>query len=200
MEETRSDAASWDDRFEAACRAFDAGELARARDGFEEVVAGVPEDAEAALYLTRTLRDLHGAEATLERARSLARAHPDDVALLCELGDLYLELGEPHAASVPLRQALQLAPANSEVLFLLGNAFTDLGHHAEAARAYQAALDTDPFKAEVWYNLGLAAHALGDVPETVHAWENYLRCAGAEAPDRADVLETIAQLKGGAGS
>ncbi len=196
MQDAGEDGADWDQRFEQACRAFDAGDLEAARAGFEEVVAAVPGDREAALYLVRTLRDLQGAQTALPRAHTLARAHPDDVALLCELADLYLELGEPHEASVPLRHALQLAPMSSEVLFLLGNAFADLGHHAEAARAYHAALDTDPFRAEAWYNLALSAHAQGDVPEAVHALENYLRCAGTEAPDRADVLATLAELKG----
>jgi len=196
MQERGGDAASWDERFEAACRAFDAGQLAAARDGFEEVVAAVPGDREAALYLIRALRDLEGAAATLERARSLVRTHPDDIALLCELGDLHLELGAPHEASVPLRHALQVAPTSSEVLFLLGNAFADLGHHAEATRAYHEALDTDPFRAEAWYNLALAALAVGEVPEGIHALENYLRCAGTAAPDREDVLATLSELKG----
>jgi serine/threonine-protein kinase len=78
---------------------------------------------------------------TIELAEALRAAKPREAYLLADLGEAYAHLGDEGQALPLLRQAMALAPEDSDILRECGTAFELLRHRDEALQAISAALD-----------------------------------------------------------
>ncbi len=105
--------------------------------------ATVPEAARASFVAAR-----------VERERSLL-ARPDDFASQYNLGNLYLERGDPTAAAGRYRKALALRPDHVASLVNLSMAEARLGRLAEAEAPLREAIRVQPREPSAHYNLGL---------------------------------------------
>lgn len=174
-----------------------------AEDRLRRVHAATPGDLEVARLLAQVWRELGRgpeAEALLVRSYKDSEAREDNREgrrdVLLELADLRLADGRPGEAARVLHRVLQEEPHQWEALRLLGDAFLDSGHRAEAVNAYRESISSNPFEAETWWNLATALEAVGDREGAADALEGWLGVAG-DAPERDQVREDIARLRGG---
>ncbi|MBN1613428.1 MAG: tetratricopeptide repeat protein [Deltaproteobacteria bacterium] len=80
----------------------------------------------------------------IEICERIAKAQPDDVALLIDLGDAYLRAGNPYRAAVVFRRMIALEPDAPVYHCLLGNALLASGDFDGAEQAYERAAEIDP--------------------------------------------------------
>ena len=93
----------------------------------------------------RTIRPMP----SIEQLEKLIGGPRDGALLRYALGNELLHAGQPEAAAIRLREAVELDPAYSAAWKLLGRALTDCGDRSGALSAYRAGIET--------------AHARGDV-------------------------------------
>jgi eukaryotic-like serine/threonine-protein kinase len=143
----------------------DLGHPAEAEKLFQQAIALNPSD-----YLARCLlgilerrqkddpakvREIF--KKAIDLAESLRKAKPEEVYLLGDLGLMYAEIGDPDHALPLFRQAVALAPENSETLYLRGRAFELLQRRAEAIDSIMAAMKSGFSRAAVEENPDLSA-------------------------------------------
>ncbi len=120
---------------------------------------------------------------------------PDNVNLLCNLGILYRDMGEPAEALVHLQRAAALDPANPMVDLNLGAVYEERNDFEGAAAVYRRALTTAPDEPRLLNNLGKALYRLG---ETEAALE-HLQRAVRLAPEYPLARNNLGVLLGGLG-
>jgi tetratricopeptide (TPR) repeat protein len=126
-----------------------------------------------------------------ELQRSLL-ARPDDFASHYNLGNLFLERGDPGAAAERYRRALALRPDHLASLVNLSMAEARLGRMAEAESALRRALEVDPRCVAAHFNLGLLLAETGRKSEG----ESELRHALREDPHHTASAYNLAVLLG----
>lgn len=128
--------------FDAAVRAHQGGDLARAEQGYRQVLRSIPDFAQA-LQLLGVLRAQSGsldeAEGLLRQA--LARGAGWDA--LGNLGRVLAEQGKQDEAELAYRQALKLNPGYADALNNLGIIRQSQSRFAEAEQMYRRALELD---------------------------------------------------------
>jgi Tfp pilus assembly protein PilF len=96
--------------------------------------------------------------------------HPDSLALLNNLGQVLLELGEPDRALAHLERARALGDATPRVLRGLARAYADLGRYADAEREARAEMGVEPDRPGMHVRL---AELLLEQGRLVEAWPRY---------------------------
>ena len=118
----------------------------------------------------------------------------DSCDALIDSGLNRLHQGDPAAAEVLLRQALEIHPDNSEVLNLLGVCLFKQDKKTEASNALQQAVQLDPNDADVHYNLAEVFAAMGHAEA---AEKSYLRCSQID-PSHPTAWRRLSDLRAGA--
>ncbi len=157
--------------FQAALRAFAAGDLAAAEAGFRRVIRALPDFAPARGNLGVVLRrqERYGeGQAVFHQALALDPAQDD---IWSNLSSLEREQHNNAAAEIAVRRALRCAPTHVPALCNLGNLLLDEARYGEAASCYRRALKERPNQAEAHKNLGLALLTLGDLREGYREYE-----------------------------
>ena len=98
-----------------------------------------------------------------ENYRRAIAAHPDDAALLSQLGELKADMGDLDDASALLRRACELAPSDPTMWIRLGIQLDRQGQHEQALASGRRIVAIDP---RHWLGGMLVArnlHALGDI-------------------------------------
>ncbi len=151
--------------------AYGAGDAAGSLRHFRDHLAQQPADAAAwhayggALF---AVDDASGAAGALERATALV---PDNPAWLCDLGGLYLAVGQPAAAERSLRRAAQVPDASPEVSYNLAHALFAQDKIAEAAAVLADLVARHPQYTAAQFNLGIARKALGQWQAALTAFD-----------------------------
>ena len=147
----------------AALAHHQAGRLAQAKRGYEEVLATHPDHADS-LHLLGVIAQQSGhfqvAVDLIERAIRVDDRNPH---FHNNLGQACRALGRTEDAVGHYERALSLDPVNADASCNLGNTLLDLGRADEAIAAYRRALSLDSRLGEVHYNLGNALRAEGDL-------------------------------------
>lgn len=94
---------------------------------------------------------------------SLVEEHPDDAALLNDLGVYHLSKGHLATAEAIFVEATRRGPSYPRALYNLGTARLRGGDFDGAASSLGAALELNPYYAEARYNRALARAQLGDL-------------------------------------
>ncbi len=109
------------------------------------------------IYYNRALQqlgDTAGAVAAVKLGRS---RFPDNLSLLLEQAQLYLEKGESDELIRSLKEAIVKKPdnpANANFNFLIGKSYDDMGKTDSAEVYYKEALKVNPKFFEAYYNIG----------------------------------------------
>lgn len=103
------------------------------------------------------------------------------VLVLGYLGDTFRGRGEPAAAIVTYRKALEVLPGDATVLTNLGLAYTDAGDLASAADALRASLRIVPLQPLTLVNLGIVLERSGDTAGAVAEYERAIAIDPREA-------------------
>ena len=173
-----------------------AGETARARALYEEVVREHPTDPVAADAfnnlgnIERAAHDTEAALAAFEHALALRPAHVgarNGRALALQ------DLGRVDEAEGELTAALALAPDVATTHSNLGNLYFRRGELARARDEYETAIRLDPAHADAHNNLGSAYFQLGDHARAVAEFREALRLN----PKSADAAHNLAVALGG---
>lgn len=79
---------------------------------------------------------------------------PNELSLLLEEAQLYLERGENEKLQNSLLEAIEKDPENANLFFLLGKTYDDEDNAEDAMKYYQNAADINPNFFEAYYNMG----------------------------------------------
>jgi predicted O-linked N-acetylglucosamine transferase (SPINDLY family) len=175
------------DTFAAARQQHAAGNLARAKQLYRDVVASDPLHADAWNALAR-LEFEQGkpadAEATLRRA---LQALPRHAGTHNNLGNVLASQAKVNEAADCFRQAVRLDPAMPEAHNNLGNAFRIQGRPEQAIAHFREAIRLKANYAEAHHNLAIALLRLDRAEQAIGSSRQALRWQ----PNNAEALATL---------
>lgn len=136
------------------------------------------------------------ARAAIIQLRNARQAAPNDAEIRFLLGRAYFETGDPSAAEVELRRALELKYPAQDVLPLLAQALVARGEHRKVVTEFADARVNDArARADIATTVAIAALAQGDIKQV----QESLKAALAADPKfpRAHVVAAQLALRGG---
>ncbi|UBM61410.1 tetratricopeptide repeat protein [Candidatus Sulfidibacterium hydrothermale] len=114
-------------------------------------------DPKIFIYYNRALQqlgDTAGAEAAIKEGR---KRFPQNLSLLLEQAQLYLERGDANKLIASLKKAIEKKPdnpSNANFNFLIGKSYDDMGKQDSAEIYYKKAIQVNPKFFEAYYNIG----------------------------------------------
>lgn len=164
-----------------AARAFAAGDLKRAENELNTVLANEPNEFHA-LNLLGIIRAQQRREAEAETLLKRAiEIKPDFTSAHVSLGMLYVQMAKPDDAIPQFQEALRLDPERTDARSSLVNVWRDRAH-AVAAQDPEKALalliqarKTDPRDADVQYDFGMVALRMSLLPDAKEAFQQALK-------------------------
>jgi Flp pilus assembly protein TadD len=133
-----------------------------------------------------------GLESALAELEQSLLARPDDFASHYNLGNLYLERGDPAAAAGPYRRAVTLRPDHVASLVNLSMAEARRGRLDAAEKPLRQAIEVDPRSVVAHFNLGLLLAERGRGREAAEALQRTLELD----PQNASAAYNLAVLVG----
>jgi len=106
------------------------------------------------MFYNRSLKQLGDTARALEIIREGRERYPDQLSLLLEEAQLYLERGETKKLQESLKEAIVQDPDNANLYFLLGKTYDDEGEKIVAEGYYLKAVEANPEFFEAYYNIG----------------------------------------------
>jgi tetratricopeptide (TPR) repeat protein len=181
---------------EGAYEAFNAGDLARAREDYQQVLRSNPDSRDALLGLAAVETQTKRYDAAERYYARLLELDPRDPYAQAGVIGLHGQI-DPLAAESRLKSMIAAQPEAGFLHFSLGNQYAAQGRWAEAQQAYFQAYASDPEHPDFCYNLAIS---LDQLHQTLPALEYYRRAlALAEGRpvsfDTAQVSKRVAQLE-----
>ncbi|HKY43554.1 MAG TPA: tetratricopeptide repeat protein [Pyrinomonadaceae bacterium] len=119
------------------------------------------------IYLLGKLDQLEGrVDDAIQRYRTVASLQPDFVAVLVNLGNIYLELDRLEDAKSSFASALQKQPINPAAHYGLGQVALSNRRYAEAVEHFEKALALTPEANRIHYALAMAYRGLRNTEKT----------------------------------
>lgn len=177
---------------EAGYAAYQAGDLARARDAYRRALADEPTNRDALLGLAAVetrLRNPAAAEALY--ARVLQR-DPRDVYARAGLLGLRGAQQDSVSAESQLKNLLATDPAATELQYALGNQYAKQERWADAQQAYSKAFTAEPDNPDYAYNLAVS---LDHLHKPGLALEYYRRALALAGPRSAGFNRAAAERR-----
>jgi tetratricopeptide (TPR) repeat protein/SAM-dependent methyltransferase len=164
-----------------------AGELARARGLYEQIIEQDPRHAEALHFLGLACFQEGDEDRALGFIRRAIEHEPLVAAYHDHLGTVLESTGALEEALQAYREALRLAGEEPERSFNMGVVLNRLGRHREAEAAYRQAIDGAPGDGGFHYNLANLLKSEGRLDEAV----GYYRAAIEREPGSADARNNL---------
>lgn len=114
-------------------------------------------DAKAYVYYSRSLKEMGDTAASAAAIAAGRKVHPEDLGLLLEQAQMYLEKGQSKQLIASLKQAIAKepnSPSNANLYFLIGKSYDDLHDTAQAEENYKKSLAINPNFFLSYYNIG----------------------------------------------
>ena len=102
--------------------------------------------------LVRILKEEEDYERLVDICERVVTEQPDDIGLLSELGDAYLQSGRYDSAVMIFEKMSGMEPDASTILCSLGNALVAKGDFTGAEKAYRKAVEIDPSETGTFYS------------------------------------------------
>ncbi|MBN2614131.1 MAG: hypothetical protein JXR71_00425 [Bacteroidales bacterium] len=115
------------------------------------------EDAKAYIYYSRSLKEMGDTTAAAAAITEGRKVHPEDLGLLLEQAQMYLEKGQSKELITSLKEAIAKepnSPSNANLYFLIGKSYDDLHDTAQAEENYKKSLAINPNFFLSYYNIG----------------------------------------------
>lgn len=164
-----------------------AGRLPEAEELYRQIVATVPDCAEAWHYLGVIAHHTGRNELAVETIGRAIALRPDYGEAHSNLGVAYKALNRLDEAQGCCQRSLALEPNAAETINNLGTVFQAQGRLGDAVGCYQRAIELKPNYGEAHNNLGLALVELGKVNEAVGCYQRAL----AALPNYADAYNNL---------
>jgi len=105
-------------------------------------------------YWNRALKMKGDTVAALDVVMKGRKKYPEELSILLEQAQIYLEKGENEKLKESLLKAIEKDPSNANLLFLLGKTYADEGDKVNAENYYAKAGEVKPDFFEAFYNIG----------------------------------------------
>ncbi len=169
---------------------YKAGDLARARERYEEVLARYPDHADA-LHMLGILMYQAGASArAVELLRRAVTNNPASAVFHNNLGKVLEEQGALQDALAEYEQAQRLEPGQADGCFNMGVVLQKLGRLEEAQAQYCEALRIRPHDGACQFNLANVLAACGRLAEAVDAYERVIQ----QHPESVEALTNLGNV------
>ncbi len=180
---------------EGAYQAFNAGDLARARDGYDQVLRAMPDNRDALLGMAAVEMQSKHYDAAERRYARLLELDPLDAYAQAGLMGLNGQ-ADPQSAESRLKTMIAEQPQASFLQFTLGNQYAAQGHWSEAQQAYFRAYTGDPEHPDFAYNLAVSLDKIHQPKPALEYYRRALALAqGRPATfDIAQVQKRVSQL------
>lgn len=156
-------------------------------DDQEVTVLVLPADANPLDFVMTMLQSGRIKEA-VPYLETLAKADPNNVQVLYNLGIAYSELGQYDEAIIRLKRAVQLDPQHAHAWTGIGVAYQRMGKREQALEPMQKAVEADPTDGYARRNLGAMLLGAGRDTEALE----HLRAARRALPHDAQTLYGLA--------
>jgi tetratricopeptide (TPR) repeat protein len=121
---------------------------------------------------------------------------PQNADIQMEIGNIYYDLGEYESAAASYQKSLDIRPGNPYIETDLATCFHYLGRDDEALKILDNILKYSPDFSQALYNKGIVLiHGKNDIEGGIAAWEELLKQADLEPARRAEIEQSIQQLK-----
>ena len=158
--------------FASALQHHQAGRLGHAEALYRQILAEVPQHADALNFLGLIAYSAGRNEDAVDLIMRAIGVDPTQPNYYNNLGLPLQRLGRLNEAVTSYRKALSLNPAYAEACYNLGNALKEQGRLVEAIAAYEQALAYKPDFSEAFCNLGNTQRSRGEINT---ALANYIR-------------------------
>ena len=181
---------------EGAYQAYNAGDLARARDDYQQVLRSNPDNRDALLGLAAVETLAKRYDAADRYYTRLLELDPRDAHAQAGLIGLRGQV-DPLAAESRLKNMIAAQPEASFLHFTLGNQFAAQERWAEAQQAYFNAYAGDNENADFAYNLAISLDQMHQTTPALEYYRRALALAGNRAAsfDKTQVSRRVAQLE-----
>ena len=181
---------------EGAYQAYNAGDLARARDDYQQVLRANPDNRDALLGLAAVETQAKRYDAADRFYTRLLELDPRDAHAQAGLIGLRGQV-DPLAAESRLKNMIAAQPDASFLHFTLGNQFAAQERWAEAQQAYFNAYAGDNENADFAYNLAISLDQMHQTKPALEFYRRALALAGNRAAsfDKTQVSRRIMQLE-----
>jgi Tfp pilus assembly protein PilF len=180
---------------EAAYRAYNSNDFARAREDYQQVLRNDPDNRDALLGLAAVEMQARHYDAAGSIYAHLLVLDPRDAYAQAGLIGLKGEV-DPLAEESRVKTMIAARPDASFLQFTLGNQYAAQGRWADAQQAYFRAYAGDPQHPDFAYNLAVSLDELHQSKPALQYYRRALALA-ADHPasfDRAQVAKRVAQL------
>ena len=106
------------------------------------------------MFYNRSAKQLGDTARALEIIKLGRERYPNELSLLLEQAQIYLERGENKKLQEALKVALEKDPTNANLYFLLGKTYDDEGEKIVAEEYYLKSVEANPEFFEAYYNIG----------------------------------------------
>jgi len=180
---------------ESAYQAFNAGDLVRSRDQYQQVLRNNPDNRDALLGLAAVETQAKHYAAAESFYTHLLELDPRDAYAQAGLIGLKGET-DPQAAESRLKTMIAAQPDASFLQFTLGNQYAAQSRWAEAQQAYFRAYTGDPEHPDFAYNLAVSLDKLHQSKPALEYYRRALTLAEGRPVsfDRDQVSRRVAQL------
>jgi tetratricopeptide (TPR) repeat protein len=122
------------------------------------------------------------------------KAEPNNVEVLQNLGDVFLQLGRYDEAIEALQKAVALNPSNAETHANLGAALLSRGKNEEGVQALKTAVELDPKDAVYHNDLGAGLARLGREAESTQEFRRAVELDPRLARARCNLANSLARV------
>jgi tetratricopeptide (TPR) repeat protein len=180
---------------ESAYQAFNAGDLVRSRDQYQQVLRNSPDNRDALLGLAAVEMQAKHYNAAESFYTRLLELDPRDAYAQAGLIGLKGET-DPQTAESRLKTMIAAQPDASFLQFTLGNQYAAQGRWAEAQQAYFRAYTGDPEHPDFAYNLAVSLDKMHQAKPALEYYRRALTLAEGRPVsfDRDQVSKRVAQL------
>lgn len=188
MEEKRN--LSLEEALQLAMQYHKSGQLAKAADIYDDILAAIPDSVDALHYKGVIQHQIGESEAAIElisRALELSPVYP---AAINNLGNVLRETGRLEEARERYQQVLEISPGHVDTLVNIGVVHNGLKETSEAFARLEEALAIDPKHAAAWHNLGNVYHQCKKYDEAKSAFEKSAKLA----PNNTKSFKEIAKM------
>ena len=106
------------------------------------------------IYWNRALKMKGDTTAAIQVIQKARVKYPEELQILLEEAQIYLEKGENEKLKTSLLQAVKKDSNNANLWFLLGKTYDDDGEKVKAEEYYTKAIEANPDFFEAYYNIG----------------------------------------------
>ena len=186
--------AGHENRLRAAYRAYQGGDLAAARAGYEDVIQVYPDNRDAMLGLAACAITEGDVRSAAGMYRRILRAYPQDVLSAAAL----IGLQQDRQGETALRQLLSRQPDEPYLHAVLGGLHAAQGRWPDARRAFSAAHRIDPANPVYALNLAVSLDRMGRRREALEHYRTTLALTEQSASnlDIRPVIRRILALRG----